>query len=334
MVRWRSVCGGCLFAVALAAAALLPGCGRHRNPWDDVPGGSTKVLASFPPLYCFAKTVAGDDAKVISLLTTVGPHDHKVDATDAYLVRGADLFLINGLGLDDFVIRLANSSANPHPDLVQKSGEAIPAPKKGEVSRAGFLIHNAGEEGHKHADGQVCPICGNGDYDPHVWLGIEEAIVMVHHIRDVLQKQDAAHKEGYQKRADELVGKLRKLQADGLELLKDKKNRVFVTNHHSFRYFARSFGLTVLDSIQLQAGVAPTTAHLDQLVRLCKQHDVRVIGVEPQYSQAAAGMLKDLCPDLTIVDLDPIETAPPNFGADYYLRVMEQNLNNLVKHLQ
>src|SRR3974390_1375524 len=89
---WIPVFG--LMAVALSS------CGSPRSPWETVPGGSKHVLVSFPPLYCFAKNVAGDHAKVLSLLTTVGPHDYPPSASDALKVRKADLFLINGLELD------------------------------------------------------------------------------------------------------------------------------------------------------------------------------------------------------------------------------------------
>src|SRR5262245_11755656 len=51
------------------------GCSAPPSPWP--PGKSPKVLTSFPPLYCFAANVVTDDAHVMSLLTTVGPHDYK-----------------------------------------------------------------------------------------------------------------------------------------------------------------------------------------------------------------------------------------------------------------
>src|SRR5207247_9548281 len=53
------------------------GCGSPPNPWDGVPGGPTRVLLSCPPLYCFAKQVAGPHAAVLCLATTVGPHHYE-----------------------------------------------------------------------------------------------------------------------------------------------------------------------------------------------------------------------------------------------------------------
>src|SRR4051812_31357677 len=109
-MRKGMILGILLFITALGT---LPGCGSAGKPWDAVPGGPPRVLVSFPPLYCFTKSVAGDDCAVLSLLTTAGPHDHKADQADALAVNKADLFLINGLGLDDFVPKVVNSSKNP-----------------------------------------------------------------------------------------------------------------------------------------------------------------------------------------------------------------------------
>jgi zinc transport system substrate-binding protein len=309
----------------LAAVVLLPGCRRAGDPWGEVKGGPPRVLVSFAPLYCFAKAVAGDEVAVLSLTTTVGPHDHNADADDAIAAQKADLFLANGLTLDDFVTKVANTASNSRKDLVHKLGEAIPKNR---------LIHVAEDKddddapGHKHNH-------KHGEFDPHVWLGVEEAEVMVNRIAELLAQRDPARKDGYKARAAAYVAKLHQLLADGKAALKDKKNRKFITNHHSFRYFARSFGLEVLDSIQMQAGVEPAGPQLARLADLCKKHDVRVIGVEPQYNRRAAEALQKSLPNVAIVELDPIETAnPDDLTPEYYLKRMKQNVENLAKHLK
>jgi zinc transport system substrate-binding protein len=328
-VSTRTSLAGKLAVVALlAVAVLLPGCRGPEDPWKDVPGGPPRVLTSFAPIYCFAKAVAGPDVAVLSLLTTTGPHDHDVVPDDLLAVEKADLFLINGLTIDDFAIKVANPGGKAKADLIQKLGDAIPTAQ---------LIRFSEAE-HKHAHGEKCD-CAHGEFDPHVWLGVPEAVCMVKHVAELLGKRDPAHKDDYKARADAYVKQLNQLLADGQKALKDKKNRKFITNHHSFRYFARAFGLEVVDSIQMQPGVEADGAQLARLVKLCKENDVRVIGVEPQYSHKAAETLqnslrKDL-PDLVIVELDPIETAPPErLSPDYYLERMRQNVEILAKHLR
>jgi ABC-type Zn uptake system ZnuABC Zn-binding protein ZnuA len=311
-------------AMLLVAVVFLPGCRKAEDPWAKVKGGPPRVLVSFAPLYCFAKAVAGPEVAVLSLATTTGPHDHSDTADDALAAQKADLFLVNGLGLDNFVTKVANTANNPKKDLVQKLGEALPA------SRLIRIAEDEDAHDHKHA---------HGEYDPHVWLGVEEAELMVNRIAELLAQRDPARKDGYKERAGAYTKELRKLLDDGKAALKDKKNRKFVTNHHSFRYFARSFGLEVLESIQMQPGVEADGKQMAKLVALCKKHNVRVIGVEPQYSPAAAKVLQDSLrkdiPDLAIVDLDPMETANPDqLTPEYYLGRMKQNVENLAKHLK
>ena len=83
----RHVLVGCALAIAGLSTLFWAGCGAPHSAWENAPGGPKHVLVSFPPLYCFAKNVAGPDAKVLSLLTTVGPHDYQPSAADALLVR-------------------------------------------------------------------------------------------------------------------------------------------------------------------------------------------------------------------------------------------------------
>jgi ABC-type Zn uptake system ZnuABC Zn-binding protein ZnuA len=290
------------------------------------------VLVSFPPLYCFAKNIAGPDAKVLSLLTTVGPHDYQPTAADALLVRKADLFLINGLGLDEFVTRLINSSGNRGVTVVEV-GEAIPDKER--------LSVDADEHDHKAGDGHH----HHGEHDPHVWLGLPEAMIMVNCISENLKNLDPEHKDGYTKRAAEYVKKLEDLQAYGRKTLEGKKNPRFIATHDSLRYFAHSFQpakLEIVGNIQVRAGVSTDAAQLKALADLAKKENVRVIAVEPQYVQArteAEALIREMGPqgkEARIVEIDPLETVPSlaELDADTYIHKMKANIDALAKALE
>src|SRR5262245_23646894 len=83
-----------------AVAAGFLGCTTEKDPWEPKKPGP-KVVVSFPPLYCFVKNVAGDDAQVVTLLKSEGPHEYHFNFDDVAPLRKADLFFINGLGLED-----------------------------------------------------------------------------------------------------------------------------------------------------------------------------------------------------------------------------------------
>src|SRR5262249_16915699 len=148
---------GCLFLLILSLV-MVSGCRRDADVWPS--NGKKRVLVSFPPLYAFAKNVAGDDADVRCLLTTQGPHDFSPTSNDVRIARKADLLLINGLGLDDWVTKMLKNGQGK----VVEVAETVPAEQ---------LKHSAETEKHDGHDHK------HGDHDPHVWLGPPQAKVMV-----------------------------------------------------------------------------------------------------------------------------------------------------------
>src|SRR5262249_29150094 len=120
-----------------------------------------------------------------------------------------------------------------------------------------------------------------------------------------------------------------------------KKNRKVIATHESLAYFARCFDLEIVGSIQPRPGVEPDPATVNHLTEFCKKEQVRVIAVEPQYSQGSAETLirqvQAQDKDITVerVEVDPLETAPPTqLDAGYYVRRMKANIDNLAKHLR
>lgn len=309
---------------------FLPLACNKPNVWKNVPGGSMKVLVSFPPLYCFAKNILGDEAKVVSLLTTQGPHDYQATANDSILAREANIFFYNGLSLDDFVTRIANAAGNSKL-VLDPVADALP--KKLLLKMAADHDH-----GHAHDHGDEHGHHHHGEYDPHVWLGIPQAIQMVEQISTKLQAVDPKNKETYAARAKDYISEIEKLQEYGKKKLEGKKNRQLVTMHESLAYFANSFDLEIVGSIQLRPNVEPDQRSTAELVDLCKKKDVRVIAIEPQYRPGSAEALKrELARQgvkVELIHIDPIETADSNnLNANLYVNVMKQNIDNLAKAL-
>lgn len=313
-----------LFFVIMAFT-FLPGCTGGPDGWTEKPG--PKVLAFFPPIYSLAATVAGDDAQVISLLSTKGPHDYDAKPGDAKKLRRADLFFTIGLGLDDNVSsKLAETCGNPKLRVVAL-GERLPK----EMLREGTCSC-----GHEHAQGDH-----DHGYDPHVWMGLPEAMAMVETIRAELTALDPAHAEGYRQRAAALSDRLAKLQAEGKSQVAAKSEKArLLTHHDSQHYLARCIGAEIVDAIELP-GREPSGKRLKQLADICKAKNVRLIAVEPQYSQntGAETLLRELqrqgIADPRFVPLDPMETADvADLTPDFYERHIRANIDNLVRVLK
>jgi ABC-type Zn uptake system ZnuABC Zn-binding protein ZnuA len=267
---------------------------------------------------------------VSSLLTTKGPHDYELRPSDARKLRRADLFLTVGLGLDDPIAKkLSETAGNPKLRHVAV-GERLPK----EMLREGTCTC-----GHEHKQGEAHD--HDHGFDPHVWLGLPEAIAIVETIRAELTAIDPEHAEGYAKRAAELTARLQALLADGQAKLKAKSEKPrLLTHHDSLGYFARSLGAEIVDAIELP-GRDPSGKRINKLIATCKEKNVRLIAVEPQYSAGAGAevILRELqrqgVADPQFVVLDPLETADAHdLTPDFYERRMRDNIEHLVRVLK
>jgi zinc transport system substrate-binding protein len=315
----------------LCAILVLPflgwGCSPANDVWPQKPG--KRVLVSFPPLYCLTQKVAGDDANVLCLMTENSPHHYEVVYTDVLKVRKADLFLCNGLEMDeDFADKLAKTAGLNKNKVILVADDAIPHEKLLHIEHEEH-DHGKKDKHHHH----------HGEHDPHVWLSPPLAMDLVDKIASALSKSDPAHKNGYQERAAKYKSDLKKVHEDGLAALKSKKNRKIVSQHDSLRYFAEAFELEIVGQIRLQSGIENDPKQMANLIKECRDKKVAVIAYEPQYPKTEVESLQNTLKgqglNVTLAEVDPLETAPgnPNPDPDHYLKTMKRNIDNLVEAL-
>lgn len=328
------------FVVALALVGgvglLTTGCpkGSQADPWASA-GDKPKVLVSFAPLYSFATSVAGPDAEVRCLLTTTGPHSHG-DATpnQIALARGCDVFIVNGLGLEDegdgIAVKLEKVAANPKWNVLNL-GKKINT----DWLKEGECLHDHAKAGEDHEHG----------IDPHVWLSIRCAKVMVEGIRDELKRLDPAHADGYESRAAAYLKKLDRLEVEGKAMLAKKEEKWIVSFHESLNYFADTYGLKVAGFIEVTPGQEPSEKKMKEIIKKCTNPNapVRVIAVEPQYpSHNSAAKVRDALRglpnnpvDAEFAEVDPLETClEADLSPDLYEKVMKKNLTELARVLR
>ncbi len=323
-MRFRHLFYLTILAAFSAIALQLSGCQKEPPVWP--PNDKPKVLTSIVPLHCFAATIAEPDAEVRCLLTSKGPHGFQPSPQDAKLVSGADLFIVNGLRLENWVDRLVDRAGNRKLQVL-RVGEEIP-------KRGGKLIQ---VEAQRHGD-HTHPA---GD-DPHVWLGIDEAKLIAEAIRDKLIEIDPAHREGYEQRTAKLLAELDSLKEDAKPLRTEPPTTI-ATFHNAFNYFGRSFGMKV-EAIHGLEGEGVSPKQLDDMAKDFAQKGIRVITIEPQYRPEQAHRLRERMGQLgqepKVIVLDPLETGPMAEGKSYYVdkgwyvQTARKNIENLKEALQ
>lgn len=282
----------------LLLAALL-GAGCQQAP---VPDGKPLVVASFYPMYEFARQVAGERAQVISLVPPgVHGHDWEPSPQDVAQVRRARVFVYNGAGFEPWADKLIKEAAGPSTVVVAAS--------------AGLTVARAG------ADGGV---------DPHVWLDPVLAKGEVEAIRAALERSDPAGRGAYAASAGAYGAKLAALDARFEAGLRDCARREVVVSHAAFGYLTRRYRLEQIAVMGLAPQAEPSPAALAAIVRTARVRKVTAIFLEPLVSPRLAETLAREV-GVRLLTLNPIEGVTRQEAAEGtgYLDLMARNLESL-----
>ncbi len=259
----------------------------------------------------FARKTAGDHATVQCLYEGPGEdvEDFEPSPEDAALLRRADLLFTIGLGLDDDFTERLRINGNPTLEPVAL-GPLVPEDDR---------IRN-----------------GAGEPDPHVWLGVKQAVVLVNGVRDALRKADKAHAADYEANAAAYVKELNGLldeNKDAKELA--RKECKIITLNDPLRYFMANFGGQVVGAFEVGADGEPSDRDYARIAELCKTKGVRLLAVPKPCSEERTKKILDRLKELgakdvePLVVIDPLESADDLRSADWYTNKMKANLSEL-----
>jgi zinc transport system substrate-binding protein len=283
----KRVAGARLLLATLAMGAC------QQSPVQDA---KPIIVASFYPMYEFARQVAGDRARVVSLVPAgAEPHDWEPSPQDMAEVRRARLFVYNGAGLE------------PWADKVKSEVD---------VKTTAVVSASAG-----------IPLVGG---DPHVWLDPTLARTEVEAIRAALARLDPAGAEMYAAQAKAFTAKLDALDERFAAGLRDCARRDVVVSHAAFGYLTRRYHLEQVPVMGLAPESEPSPAALAAIVRLARQRKVEAVFFETLVNRRLADTLAREVGARTLL-LNPIEglTREEAAAGKGYLDLMAANLANL-----
>ena len=277
-----------------------------------------RVLATFPPMFSFAKNVAGDLAEVEMLLPAdTGPHDFAFAPSDLRKLASADVVVENGFGLEAWLDKAVQGGLKPGAVRIVAARGITPLENPPELTTGTV---------EKKADAE-----DESGPNPHVWLDPISAIKEVENIRDGLMARDPANADGYLANANAFITRLRNLDDEIGRAVEGLASKRMLTFHDSFPYFAARYGFEIVGVLEAFPGKEPTPRYLEKLREITVAKKVRVLFSEPQYEPA---ILRSLSEDLKlpIVVIDPMETGQP--GAEFYETAMRKNLKALTDALK
>lgn len=254
------------------------------------------VVASFFPIYEFAKQVGGDRVNIMTLIPAgVEPHDYEPTIQQLQEAENADVVFFNGLGFEDSWIGRINND-----NLVDTSS-----------------LLNLSQ--------------GSKTRNPHVWLDPVLAKAQVQQVENALIEIDPNNKLYYQNNAMNFTAELDALDSEIKNVLQTCNKKDFVAFHDAFGYFANRYGL-IQHSVQ---GISPEgevlPQRIEQTIRLADDLGLNVIYAEELVDPRFAEVIAQEIPNGKVLVLSPlegIEKEEMDTGIGY-LDKMEQNISNL-----
>ena len=281
-----------------------------------------KVLASTFPVFQITRNITRGAAAIeveLMIPASLGcPHDYALTPQDMRKLAAADVLVINGLGLEEF-LGAPVQKANPGLVVIDSSRGIEEVLHYDDAEEHG---EEAERHHHQHDDH------GEGQVNPHLFASPRMAALMAESIAQALAERHPAEAALLAANAKAYVERMRRLADELAALGKRLANHRIVTQHGVFDYLARDMGLAVVAVVQAHAGKDPSAAEILTLVKTIRTRQAGAILTEPQYPQAIGRTIAREA-GIAAATLDPAANGPEQAPLDYYEQVMRANMSVL-----
>lgn len=287
----------------LCVILLLFGCSDKK---EIKQADSIQIVTSFYPIYIFAINVA-EDSPVIKITNMSQPqtgclHDYQLTTKDMKLLSNADMFFINGAGMENFL----DKTVNQYTELLVV-----------DTSKNTILIPI--EEDHQHEDHKQ----EEEQFNSHIWLNISNAVIQVENIKNAFCEIDPQNKALYEENAKKYIQELQNLKKEIDNNSFAAENRKTAVFHEGFDYFADMFGFQIQFGIFTDENEQPTAKQLAEAIEQTKKENIKVFFVGDEKGRKIAQTIANET-NAQLYFLDPITWG--DMQKDSYIRAMKQNI--------
>lgn len=292
-----------LLPLLVTLCLIFTGCSATADSQQE--DGTLHIVATTYPVYLFATAVTeGVEGVEVSRLITETVsclHDYTLTVNDMKTIEQADILIMNGAGLEDFMS-----------DALARTSAAVI-----DCSENVDLLAAQGHEGHDHET----------EYDPHIWMTKGGAAAMMDAILEGLTGLDEGNAQRYADNFNAACALLSGIPDETAPLACP----YFITFHDGFQYFSNAFGLTLLKSIEEEEGSEASAAEIKEIVALIREYDIPAIFTEKNGSDATARAIARET-GVSVYQLDMIMSGEGS-GIGPYLDAMNANLDTIAQAL-
>ena len=283
------------------------------------------IVTSFYPMYVAVSNLVDgiDEIRVRNLSEpqTGCLHDFQLTPEDMKLLSGADVFVVNGGGIENFISDVAKTY--PKLQIVQACEGISLLGSEGHVHEAEEehdhdAVH---EELHEDKDGH-----DHGEENAHAWMSVASYREQITHITEHLAEILPQYRESITENARLYDDKLAELQAEQKELCALVKGQEVILFHEAYAYVAKDYGLEVAMVMDLDEERQVSAGEVAEVLEEIKEHGVSLILAEERYGKEMGDTIQKEV-DVDVVYLDTLNRG--SYEKDSYLVGMQSNIDLL-----
>ena len=313
---------------AAGGASNASGNTKNTDEADDI----LTVVTSFYPMYIAALNIV-DGVEGVRLENLSEPqtgclHDFQLTPEDMKLLSTADVFVINGGGIESFMSDVAK--AYPKLDVVEAC-EDVALLSEDDADSDHDHDHDADAESdsdhdHDHeadAESDSAHDHDHGDENAHAWMSVPRYRTMVQTIASRLAEKDAKHADEYCANAKAYDAKLAVLEEkiNSIKSLTNGQNIIIF--HEAYAYVADDFSMNACYLLDLDEERSVSAGEIKQVIGAIKDDGVSVILAEELYGKSMGDTVSRET-DVHVIYIDPLNRG--EYDKDSYLYGMEHNI--------
>ena len=277
-------------ALLASAALALSGCSAGTTASADGGADDLRVVATTTQVADFARNVIGT-ASAVDLTQLIQPnqsaHSYDPSAADLTALGTADVLIINGVGLEEWLDDAITASGFDGVTIDADTGIAISEIGAGEDhsedDHTGEADTHTDEAEDAHSDEDEHAHDGG---DPHIWTDVHNAETIVQTITDGLVTADQGNASTFEANATAYTAQLTDLD-EWIRANVDtvpESERLLVSNHDALGYFTAAYHIDYVGSVipSFDDNAEPSSAEIDSLVAA-----ITATGVTAVFSEAS-----------------------------------------------
>lgn len=316
-----------LVLVGILAVVGLAGFGISKavSTGNEETSEEFTIVTSFYPTYIAVQNITDgiDNVRVVNLTENQSGclHDYQLTTNDMRKLEGADVFIMNGGGMESFL----DDVMKAYPDLVvidASEGIALLGEIEGH-DHAHEETHEHEEDVESHEEEEEHEH-EHGD-NAHVWMDPVRYLAQLQNITNGLSEEDKDNADAYAENLSVYTEKVNDIK-DQLDALKLEEHKEVIIFHEAFAYLTDYVGLEAVYCLDLDEESGLSAGEIATVIDEVQEHDIKVLLTETEFKDSIATNISNET-DAKVYVMTSLTSETDS--KDAYIDGMQENINVL-----